>query len=243
MNIAILVPFYKTVPAKSCKCLIDLTTGLQSQGIAFSFIPISNTYLHNAREQLYDSFEKEKDKQDYDFVMHIDSDQTFSTEQVVSLLKNAEENRFDILSGVYFGEIDGKIAPVLLNKLDKETKKKMASQAGVSENDFKASYLRLTSMPSQQFFEVDACGFGFLACKPKVYESIVKKFGRPVFAPETEKGGKVKGEDIVWCERAKACGYKIMVDRSITIGHMGGEITLKDFRASLAQQMMAKRKV
>ena len=242
MNIAILVPFYKTLPAKRCKCLIDLAILLQKNGITYSFISVTNTYLHDAREQLYNFFEQEKTKRNYDFIMHIDSDQTFNTEQVVSLLKNAEQNNFPILSGVYFGEIAGQISPILMKRFDKESKKKMADDMGLTEKDIKTDYYRLTAMPNQQFFEVDVCGFGFMVCKPEVYKKIVKKFDRPVFAPESEKGGKIKGEDVVWCERAKACGYKIMVDKSIIVGHMGGEITLKDYRASLAEQMLAKKK-
>jgi len=236
MKIAILVPFYKFLPSKSAKCLIDLAILLKVHGIGYSFISKSDTYLHQARESLFDLFDQERKKRDYDWVLHIDSDQTFSVEDVLTLLKHAEENDFPVLSGIYFGEQSGRILPVLLKKLDKKTALDMARVRNCDPGEIKASYYRIAALPDKPFFEVGVIGFGFMVCRPKVYDDIVEKFGRPIFAPEMDKkANKIVGEDVTWCERARACGHKVMVDRNVIIGHMGGEITYKDYRAWLAE--------
>ena len=58
--IAITVPFYKQLPSKTAKCLLDLTCLLPGYGYGFTFISVDNTYLHGARESLWERFEKER---------------------------------------------------------------------------------------------------------------------------------------------------------------------------------------
>jgi len=242
MNIAILVPFYKNVPSLTCKCLLDLVIQLRNHGISYSFHSTADTYLHTAREQLFEQFEAHAEKREYDFVLHIDSDQTFRPEDVVRLLKHAEENDYSILSGIYFSEFGEMVLPVLLKEMDAEAKKRTAKARGVKPGEVKEKYYRLVSMPNKPFFEVDSCGFGFMACKPQVYKDIAEKFGRPVFAPEAEKGsGRIKGEDVIWCEKAKKAGHKVMVDHSVIVGHLGGEIGLREYRAWVAEELIKKK--
>jgi len=243
MKIAILVPFYKTLPADSCKCLIDLSILLRGYGVSYSFISISDTYLHDARERLFELFEKERAKSgDYDFILHIDSDQTFKVEDAANLLRHAEENDFPILSGVYFSPKGDKILPVLLNRVDGEIRKKIAEEKKCKESDIKEEYCRMYRLPKEPFFEIDACGFGFMVCKPKVYDDIKAKFGKPIFVPKVEReGNRLKGEDVVWCEKAKACGYKIRADRSVIIGHKGWEIGYREYKASLLAMYLANK--
>jgi len=235
MKIAILVPFYKFLPADSCKSLIDLAMLLQSHKIAYSFISVSDTLIHDARERLFELFEQETASHgEYDFIMHIDSDQVFKVVDVVQLLKHAQENNFSILSGVYFSPKKGQVAPVFLNRLDAKKRNEIALQRGCKESEIKEEYTRMFRLPEEPFFEADVCGFGFLTCKPKVYADILAKFGRPVFAPELEKSGKrVKAEDVSWCEKAKECGYKVMADRNVIVGHKGAELGYREYKASL----------
>ena len=98
------MPFYKNVPSLTCKCLLDLVIQLRNHGISYFFHSTADTYLHTAREQLFELFEKQAEKREYDFILHLDSDQTFRPEDAVRLLKHAEENDYSILSGIYFSE-------------------------------------------------------------------------------------------------------------------------------------------
>ncbi len=238
MRIAILVPFYKTMPAATCKCLLDLATQLGKFDIESEFISVSNTYLHDARETLFERLEKAHKKKSFNWVLHIDSDQTFATKQVVALLKHAEEKDFPILSGIYFSSKTGGIMPVLMRKFNDERRRKMADFRKCKVSEIKGDYYRIANVPKEAFFEIDVIGFGFFVCKPKVYADIKAKFGRPIFAPEMDKSlNRIRGEDAVWCNRAQECGYKIMVDRSIMVGHMGGDVGFREHKGWLLEKL------
>lgn len=70
----------------------------------------------------------------------------------------------------------------------------------------------------QGLVEVDGTGGAFLLVKREVFEAIEEKFPTAGEGPFTNSG---QGEDVSFCERAKACGYKIFVDTTLDIGHVG----------------------
>lgn len=70
----------------------------------------------------------------------------------------------------------------------------------------------------QGLVEVDATGGAFLLVKREVYEAIEKAFPKPGEGPFTDQG---KGEDVAFCQRARDCGYKVFVDTTLEIGHIG----------------------
>lgn len=84
--------------------------------------------------------------------------------------------------------------------------------------------------------EVKYNGTGFLHIRREVYETIQQRltlptcnlgFGRPMvpyFQPmivDTEKGPWYLAEDYSFCERARLCGYKVMVDTRVRLWHVG----------------------
>jgi SAM-dependent methyltransferase len=74
--------------------------------------------------------------------------------------------------------------------------------------------------------DVDATGAAFLLVKREVFEDLAAR-GEP--APFKNTGG---GEDVSFCERARAAGYSIKVDTSLDIGHIGEVIVNKAFAKS-----------
>lgn len=70
--------------------------------------------------------------------------------------------------------------------------------------------------------EVDATGCAFLLVKREVFEEIAKTGESPF----TQRG---LGEDVSFCTRAKEQGYKIFVDTTVEIGHVGEVIVTPDF--------------
>ena len=242
-RVAIMIPFYKQLPSSSAKCLIDLCCLLGQKGYGFTFFSIDNTYLHSAREGLYERYEQEEAMRNYDWILHIDSDQTFEVEQVVSLLEHAEEKDFAILSGIYFGRSREQITPILMNKIDEPMRKEIAKAKRCSVKEVLGEYQRMVTLPNEAFFSVDVIGFGFFVCKPKVYKEMVARWKKPVFPLKlNKKNNRIKGEDVVWCERARALGYKLMVDRSIIVGHVGGETSYRDHLAWKAERYLAHEK-
>ena len=56
-----------------------------------------------------------------------------------------------------------------------------------------------------------------------LFRSVFAKYGQ-MFTPIANCG-----EDIAFCWRARACGYKILADPSISLGHVGHTIITKEF--------------
>ncbi len=73
--------------------------------------------------------------------------------------------------------------------------------------------------------EVDAIGMHFALIKREVFESITRKL-KPGEGPFTERA---LGEDVSMCERARECGYRIMADTTVEIGHIGSVIVNSTF--------------
>lgn len=66
--------------------------------------------------------------------------------------------------------------------------------------------------------EVDATGAAFLLAKMEVLEAIEVKYPTNGEGPFSNLGN---GEDVSFCERAKACGFSTYVDTTVEIGHIG----------------------
>lgn len=72
--------------------------------------------------------------------------------------------------------------------------------------------------------EVDGAGSAFILVKAEVYKAINDRFGG--VGPYTPLD---VSEDLSFCKRARACGYKIMVDTTVKIGHVGEVIVDEAF--------------
>jgi hypothetical protein len=81
--------------------------------------------------------------------------------------------------------------------------------------------------------EVDSFGFGWVFMSPDVILKMYDKYGQHqfMFMPYGEpEDGKTISEDIDWCEKAKALGFRLAVDNDVEIGHLGGKIDSKVLR-------------
>jgi GT2 family glycosyltransferase len=142
-----------------------------------------------------------------DYVLWLDSDMTFEPDTLIRLLKDHEEKRGDIISGLYFKRVPP-YTPVLYEVFE----------AGETES----SYLIQTKIPDG-FFEVQACGFGCVLTPVEVIRAVAHEYG----APFTQIKGN--GEDLSFCWRARQLGYKIVVDPSISCGHVGYQVITRSF--------------
>ena len=83
-------------------------------------------------------------------------------------------------------------------------------------------------------FEVGACGFGCVLMKSEIFVAVFSKFGQ-MFTPIANCG-----EDIAFCWRARQCGYKILADPSIGLGHVGHTVITKEFFDNYQLTLKAK---
>lgn len=68
--------------------------------------------------------------------------------------------------------------------------------------------------------EVDVCGAGFLGISQRVIHSLDRPFTRFI----NQNSGKMCGEDMAFCIKAKDAGFKIWCDPEIKLGHIKTQI-------------------
>lgn len=135
----------------------------------------------------------------YDHVLWFDSDMTFTPDTFQRLYATMEKTGADIVSGLYFRRVPP-YTPVIFTKLDFE------DDGCVFENP--------EDYPDEPF-EVEGVGFGCVLQKTETLLSVALKH-KNLFAPIHGVG-----EDLSFSWRARDCGYRIFVDPSIKLGHVG----------------------
>lgn len=77
-------------------------------------------------------------------------------------------------------------------------------------------YESVDEWEEDKLVEVDATGGGCLMYNMEVF----RKIPYPWFEFQQREDGGVIGEDIGFCQKLKAAGYKIFVDPSVEVGHL-----------------------
>lgn len=199
MNILIAVPSMDSVPAVFAQSLAMLEK-VGNCAIAFKV----GSLVYTSRNELA----QQAIKMGADYIFWLDSDMAFEADTLKQMLKTMEENKLDILSGVYFRR-NPPYTPVLFNKLE-------------TSDEEKVDFSEFEKIPDG-IFEIGGCGFGCVLMKTDVLISVLGRF-RTFFNPM-----KGAGEDLAFCIRARECGYKIYADSSISLGHCSHSLVTKQF--------------
>jgi len=160
-----------------------------------------SSLIYTARDELA----KKAIELEADYVLWLDSDMVFNPDTLQRLI--ADKEKGDIITGLYHRRVSP-FSPVAFSKLE------IVGDHAESEG--------ITEIP-EDLFEVEACGFGCVLTPTSVFIDVASKFGK-VFIPESNCG-----EDISFCWRARQCGYKIICDPTIQLGHVGHHIITRDF--------------
>ena len=131
----------------------------------------------------------------YDYIMWIDSDMILPKNTLKKLMSHDK----DIVSGVYAYKILGG---------ENAVAKRFVKDKVDTYGDIPLKEIRET----ETLMEVDGIGFGCVLTKVDIFRNIRK----PWFKYSTKMG-----EDIYFCRKAQAKGYKIFLDTSILCGHVG----------------------
>lgn len=156
-----------------------------------------------------------------DFTLWLDSDMVFEPDLLQRLMIHMVDPEISMVSGVYYRRVMP-YSPVLYDKLDIQEGK-----CTYTETSF--------SMPETPF-EIEACGFGAVLMRTNVLMSVAGKYG-DMFAPLYGNG-----EDVSFCWRARQCGYKIICDPSIQLGHVGHMVVNRDFALSYSLSQLERQK-
>lgn len=194
MKILIGTPFKDMAASGYIKSLANLISYTVSQGHQVDYVAIHGG-LYNARDQIC----RKTVRGNYDYMLQIDSDQTFPKDALCRML----DRDLDVCTGIYVGgEIDHK--PVLFTELFKDS----------SEACAHASKKGLTELMQTDVFEVAGCGAGFLLVNQHILRLMM------IHIHEWFKPYEGLGEDVSFCQRAREMGFKIYADNTFSVGHI-----------------------
>lgn len=214
-KILIAVPCMDQVPAQFAHSLATLTSyGIKDTTISIWFN--LGSLIYTSRDQIA----KKALLDEADLVMWFDSDMVFNPDTLMRMVALIDEGH-DIVTGNYYRRTPP-FTPVVFDKMD------------LNEAGTEFTWTEFEEIPDKPF-EVGACGFGCVLMKTDVFVSVFAQFGQ-MFTPIANCG-----EDIAFCWRARQCGYKIICDPSIGLGHVGHTIITKDFYNSYRYTQQNKK--
>lgn len=202
-KILIAVPCMDMVSAQFAHSLATLTSyGVEDTQISIWFN--LGSLIYTSRNEIA----KRALTEGADLVMWFDSDMIFNPDTMIRMLKHIDDGH-DIVTGIYYRRTIP-FTPVAFSKMD------------IDEKEQKSFYEEYDEIPGEPF-EVAACGFGCVLMRTEIFTAVFSKFGN-MFSPI----GNI-GEDIAFCWRARECGYKILADPTIPLGHVGHNVITKSF--------------
>ena len=202
-KVLIAVPCMDQVPAQFANSIATLTSyGIE--GIEISLRFNLGSLIYNSRNDLA----RMAISEGADLMMWFDSDMVFNPDTLLRMLRIVDDEEADFVTGVYYRRT-APFTPTLFKRLDID-----------EENN--ATWENYEELPDG-LFEVAGCGFGCVLMRTEVAMSVASKFGQ-MFSPI---GGT--GEDLSFCWRARQCGYKLICDPSIPLGHVAHTMVTKDF--------------
>ena len=202
-KILIAVPCMDQLPAQFAHSLATLTSyGIEDTKISIWFN--LGSLIYTSRDQIA----KKALLDEADLVMWFDSDMVFNPDTLTRMLKLIDEGH-DFVTGIYYRRTPP------FSAVGFKTMELNEEQTAFEWED-------LTEIPDEPF-EVGACGFGCVLMKTEIFVSVFAKFGQ-MFTPIANCG-----EDIAFCWRARQCGYKLIADPSIKLGHVGHTVITEDF--------------
>ena len=195
----------KTLIAVPCMDMLHTQFHTSMMGLRLANIGSEIEYANCVTSLIYDARNRLAHKaviDGFDRVVWFDSDMVFDSDVYERFHARLDEG-YDIVSGLYFTRKEP-VAPVAYKELAFE-----------KDGDYwMPKAIPYDNYPENEPYAVEACGFGGIAMKTKVLEDIKNEFGPP-FNPN-----QYYGEDISFCQRARALGYEIFVDPAIKLAHM-----------------------
>lgn len=206
MNILIAVPCMDQVPSQFAQSLAMLDKGGNPVAIAFQV----SSLIYTSRNELG----QKAISMGADYVMWFDSDMVFKPDTLLKLMEHMKDGR--IVTGMYFRR-SAPYTPVLLQKLE------------TTEDGNGCVFEDLQEIPSEPF-NVAGCGFGCVLMPTDALMSVMAKYG-DMFTPAWGMG-----EDLAFCYRARQCGYEILCDPSIPLGHVGNHVITRGLYEAFRDQ-------
>lgn len=202
VNIIIATPGH-SVMSSYVKSLLSLASVFSEIGLSWIWSSEYSSHVADAREITLSGTIKNNIVEnrplegaiDYDKILWIDSDINFTPEDVLKLINSDK----DIISGAYLlatGEVTA------------------------YREILGPSYTYDEVLKMTEPVKIAGCGFGFLAVKKGVFESLSRPWFQSALV-KTKDGFEfpMMGEDLSWCKRVTDKGYEIWLDPTIRVTH------------------------
>ena len=150
-------------------------------------------------------------KEEYDYIMWIDSDVVFKVEDFKKLL----EADLDIVSGMY--KMTDTIHYPVVEKWDNEYLKKNGTFEFLNDDKIK-EIKESGKLLQNKYLNVEYNGMGFMLMK----KDIIEQLKYPWFYHEVYKNEdfvEMFSEDVSFCRNLKKAGFDIYVDLDVRVGH------------------------
>ena len=192
MKILIGVPAMETVTTDFCQSLVSM----RHPEISYAFA--KSSLIYDARNQIV----LMALENNFDMVLWIDSDMKFPPDTLIRMMKHFEDGK-DYVSALAFTRKQP-IRTVAYKELDV-----------IKDEGTPQTYAKEVKEYGDEMMEIAGSGFGCVMTSVKMLKDVAEKFGPP-FYPRMGFG-----EDLTFCWLAKNAGYKMWLDPTIKVGHMG----------------------
>lgn len=180
------------IPAIQSLC--SLQADIYKRGDNVNVVFINGFNAAKARTKLMDYAAQT----DADYIINIDCDQVYSSEDLYTLIRKLEENKLEMLSAGY---------------LVKDSSRYFAH--GKFKED--GSFTKIHFDEVKGIVDCDVLGFGFLLMKKDFVVKMVDKFKDDLFLFDIRDNST---EDVYFCRQAKKIGTRICFDADTIVGHL-----------------------
>jgi hypothetical protein len=168
----------------------------QPEGFGRALIHGGGTYQHDARNSLVKAALEQKDVQ---AIMFCDADMVFPMNAMVDLAKNIFQDGYRVAVGLYCDKYDESLIHLF-------------------KNGDNGDRVRLTPEEAATMDEVEAAGTGCMMIHREVFEKV--PFPWFTIGNPTESSDVGVSEDVIFCEKVRAAGYRIKANRNVVCGHI-----------------------
>lgn len=195
ISVAISIPSGRDWKRDFCMSLIDMRDLSVRQSLGLDYEPAQHIHYHASSNicQNRHNLVREAQKRECTHILWLDDDMRFPDDTLIRLLRHSLP--------FVAANCTTRAVPILPTAV-KNGK-------------------RLPSVDRSGLEEVDQVGFGVVLCETRIFDAVAKPWFSFEWDPEFPD--TYMSEDVYFCRKARASGFKIMIDHDLSnqIGHIG----------------------
>lgn len=195
MKILALIPSYKIMDIPAVQALVSLQADIYKNGDNINTVFINGFNAAKARTKLLQYAAK---CTDVDYIINIDTDSVYTSQDMYTIIKKLEENKLEMLSAAYL------------------VKDSSGYYAHGKYNEDR-TFTKIHSLGMQGLIDCDVLGFGFLVMKYAFVKKMVDTYNDDLFLFDINDNST---EDVYFCRQAQKIGTRICFDADTLIGHL-----------------------